>query len=119
VVVHEHTGGDVHGADQHEPLGYPALGQDLLELRREVHELTLFLGVKGQVLGVGFHALARAYRLVCSSVMRIVERALAAGARVAWPLVERFNARFERPSPRPSWAPGPLPKRRERTSPEF
>jgi uncharacterized radical SAM superfamily Fe-S cluster-containing enzyme len=34
-----------------------------------------------------------------------------------WPLVRAYNARFERPSPRPRWAPGPLLKKRERTSP--
>jgi uncharacterized radical SAM superfamily Fe-S cluster-containing enzyme len=36
-----------------------------------------------------------------------------------WPMVERFNVRFERPSPKPAWAPAPLLKRRERTFPTF
>jgi uncharacterized radical SAM superfamily Fe-S cluster-containing enzyme len=42
---------------------------------------------------------------------------LAALADAAWPLVRAYNARFERPSPRPPWAPAPLLKRRERTFP--
>jgi uncharacterized radical SAM superfamily Fe-S cluster-containing enzyme len=33
--------------------------------------------------------------------------------------VRAYNRRFERPSPQPSWAPGPLLKRRERTFPEL
>ena len=37
--------------------------------------------------------------------------ARAAGA--AWPAVRKFNERFERPAPKPAWAPGPLLKRRE------
>ncbi len=52
-------------------------------------------------------------------VLRAAERGLSHAARAAWPLVERYNARFERPSPSPSWAPGPLPKRRERTFPQL
>jgi uncharacterized radical SAM superfamily Fe-S cluster-containing enzyme len=32
-------------------------------------------------------------------------------------LVQRYNARFERPSRHPAWAPGPLLKRRERSFP--
>ena len=38
-------------------------------------------------------------------------------ADAAWALVRAYNARFERPSPRPKWAPGPLLKKRERTFP--
>jgi hypothetical protein len=55
VVVHEHTGRDVHRADQHEPLGHAALGEDWLEHRREVDELALLLGVEREVLGVRSH----------------------------------------------------------------
>jgi uncharacterized radical SAM superfamily Fe-S cluster-containing enzyme len=44
---------------------------------------------------------------------------LAALSDSVWPLVQAYNRRFERPSPRPSWAPGPLLKRRERTFPEL
>jgi tetraether lipid synthase len=53
------------------------------------------------------------------TMMRIFESGLSRAARAAWPLVERFNQRFERPSPRPAWAPAPLAKRRERTAPPF
>src|SRR5512140_2519712 len=52
-------------------------------------------------------------------LLRAAERGMSQAARAAWPLVERYNARFERPSPSPSWAPGPLPKRRERSFPTF
>jgi 7,8-dihydro-6-hydroxymethylpterin dimethyltransferase len=38
-------------------------------------------------------------------------------ANTIWPLVRAYNTRFERPSPHPTWAPAPLLKRRERTSP--
>ena len=38
-------------------------------------------------------------------------------ASALWPLVRAYNARFERPSPHPPWAPAPLLKRRERTFP--
>jgi 7,8-dihydro-6-hydroxymethylpterin dimethyltransferase len=38
-------------------------------------------------------------------------------ANAVWPLVRAYNTRFERPSPHPKWAPAPLLKRRERTSP--
>jgi uncharacterized radical SAM superfamily Fe-S cluster-containing enzyme len=34
-----------------------------------------------------------------------------------WRLVRAYNARFERPSPHPNWAPAPLLKKRERTFP--
>ncbi len=52
-------------------------------------------------------------------VLRVAEIGLSRAARAAWPLVARYNARFERPSPSPSWAPGPLPKRRERSFPQL
>ncbi len=42
---------------------------------------------------------------------------LRAAANAVWPWVRDFNARFERPSPQPNWAPAPLLKRRERTFP--
>jgi tetraether lipid synthase len=53
------------------------------------------------------------------TVRRSLERVAAAGARAAWPLVRAFNRAFERPSPRPKWAPEPLLKRRERTFPQL
>ena len=48
---------------------------------------------------------------------RLAETLLSRGARAAWPLVQRFNRAFERPAPHPAWAPGALPKRRERSKP--
>ena len=50
---------------------------------------------------------------------RVAQRALARTAHAVWPLVRKFNVTFERPSPSPRWAPGPLLKRRERTFPEL
>jgi 7,8-dihydro-6-hydroxymethylpterin dimethyltransferase len=38
-------------------------------------------------------------------------------ANALWPIVRAYNARYERPSPRPKWAPRPLLKRRERSFP--
>src|SRR4051812_42939654 len=61
-------------------------------------------------------AFASATRLLFG---RSVERGLARAARAAWPLVQRFNVAFERPSPHPVWAPAPLLKRRERSFPEL
>ncbi|HEY1692619.1 MAG TPA: radical SAM protein [Polyangiaceae bacterium] len=46
--------------------------------------------------------------------MSLTLRAL---ANAVWPAVRAFNARFERPSPQPAWAPAPLLKSRERTFP--
>ena len=46
-----------------------------------------------------------------------MSRLLSRTANVLWPLVRAYNTRFERPSPHPKWAPAPLLKRRERTSP--
>ncbi len=53
---------------------------------------------------------------------RFVRKATGAAARAAtaaWPLVQRFNQTFERPSKAPAWAPGPLLKRREKTKPQL
>jgi uncharacterized radical SAM superfamily Fe-S cluster-containing enzyme len=50
---------------------------------------------------------------------RAAQRSLAHGARALWPLVRKFNVTFERPSPSPRWAPGPLLKRRQRTFPQL
>jgi 7,8-dihydro-6-hydroxymethylpterin dimethyltransferase len=44
-------------------------------------------------------------------------QALRRAANAIWPLIRRYNRRFERPSPHPKWAPAPLLKRRERTFP--
>jgi uncharacterized radical SAM superfamily Fe-S cluster-containing enzyme len=53
------------------------------------------------------------------SLTRVAETLLSRCARAAWPLVQRYNQVFERPSPHPAWAPGPLPKRRERSMPQL
>jgi uncharacterized radical SAM superfamily Fe-S cluster-containing enzyme len=53
------------------------------------------------------------------SLGRTAEKLLARCARAAWPLVQRYNHAFERSSPHPAWAPGPLPKRRERSMPQL
>jgi 7,8-dihydro-6-hydroxymethylpterin dimethyltransferase len=50
---------------------------------------------------------------------RVAERVLTRSASVAWPLVKKYNARFERPAVHPKWAPAPLLKRKERTFPRF
>jgi uncharacterized radical SAM superfamily Fe-S cluster-containing enzyme len=47
----------------------------------------------------------------------LAQKAASRAAQAAWPLVRAYNRRFERPSPSPKWAPGPLLKRRERTFP--
>ena len=51
--------------------------------------------------------------------IRNVEKLAAKSARIAWPLVKLYNAKFERPSPKPDWAPAPLLKRRERSFPQL
>jgi hypothetical protein len=53
------------------------------------------------------------------SLTRRVEKGISGAAQALWPLVERYNRRFERPSPHPKWAPGPLLKKRERTFPQL
>ena len=50
---------------------------------------------------------------------RVVTQALSRSARAAWPLVQRLNRAFERQAAKPSWAPAPLLKRRERTFPQL
>src|SRR5207237_394037 len=52
-------------------------------------------------------------------VIRSLEKLACSTARVAWPLVKRYNARFERPGKQPKWAPAPLLKRRERSFPQL
>src|SRR5256885_15780864 len=52
-------------------------------------------------------------------VVRSLERLATKTAKAAWPIVKYYNARFERPSVKPDWAPAPLLKRRERTFPEL
>jgi uncharacterized radical SAM superfamily Fe-S cluster-containing enzyme len=48
-----------------------------------------------------------------------MQRAASLAAKAAWPLVQKYNTRFERPAPQPKWAPAPLQKRREKTKPEL
>src|SRR6201986_4230906 len=56
---------------------------------------------------------------IADVAVRFAEKTLARTARVAWPLVQRFNVAFEKPSPHPKWAPAPLLKKRERTFPQL
>ena len=51
--------------------------------------------------------------------IRTFEKVAARTARAAWPLVKLYNAKFERPSPQPAWAPAPLLKRRDRSFPQL
>src|SRR5580700_10079365 len=53
------------------------------------------------------------------SLVHRMSHALRIAANALWPAVRAYNMRFERPSPRPKWAPAPLLKRRERTFPEL
>jgi tetraether lipid synthase len=53
------------------------------------------------------------------AVSRLVGGSLSRVARAVWPLVRAYNAAFERPAPKPPWAPAPLLKRRERSFPEL
>jgi len=53
------------------------------------------------------------------ALKRSLERLAATTAKVAWPAVKFYNAKFERPSAQPAWAPAPLLKRRERTFPQL
>jgi len=48
---------------------------------------------------------------------RPLELALAGGARILWPAFQAINRRFDSKPIHPSWAPAPLLKSRERTSP--
>ncbi len=56
---------------------------------------------------------------ITDTAIRFAERTLARTARLAWPMVQRFNIAFERPSPHPKWAPAPLLKKRERSFPQL
>jgi len=56
---------------------------------------------------------------VLHSLSGSVQRSLSRAARAIWPLVQKANRAFEKPSPHPKWAPAPLLKRRERTFPEL
>ncbi|HEY3815955.1 MAG TPA: radical SAM protein [Polyangiaceae bacterium] len=58
-------------------------------------------------------------KLAARRAVRLAEGALSNAARAAWPWVQRYNRAFERPAAHPAWAPAPLLKRRERTSPEL
>ena len=55
VVIHIHSGGDVHGGNQHHALAHTAARHDFLYLRGDVHVLPVLLGVEGQVFGMEFH----------------------------------------------------------------
>ncbi|HPH27301.1 MAG TPA: radical SAM protein [Pseudomonadota bacterium] len=48
-----------------------------------------------------------------------LSRAAVRVANAAWPLVKTLNRVLERPGITPKWAPGPLPKKRERTYPQL
>ncbi|HEX2568444.1 MAG TPA: radical SAM protein [Polyangia bacterium] len=50
---------------------------------------------------------------------RSFEKVAAETARAAWPLIKKFNEKFERPGVKPDWAPAPLLKSRERTFPQL
>jgi 7,8-dihydro-6-hydroxymethylpterin dimethyltransferase len=63
--------------------------------------------------------MSRALRTESRYRAPVLTRVLSTTARRAWPLVQRLNRAFERPSVHPSWAPAPLLKRRERTFPEL
>ena len=54
-----------------------------------------------------------------SSSTRILTKALSGSAKKLWPYVQRFNRAIERPAAKPSWAPAPLLKRRERSFPQL
>src|SRR5262249_50694423 len=58
-------------------------------------------------------------RRAAARVARFADEILSRSAHAAWPLVQRYNRAFERPSPQPKWAPSPLLKRRERSFPEL
>src|SRR3954467_4099539 len=53
------------------------------------------------------------------ALKRSLERLAATTAKAAWPAVQFYNAKFERPSIKREWAPAPLLKRRERTMPQL
>src|SRR5690349_778733 len=53
------------------------------------------------------------------TVRTLSERALVAGAKKVFPLVERVNEAYPGKALRPAWAPGPLPRRSEKTRPEL
>ena len=54
-----------------------------------------------------------------NAVARRAQTSLSRAASAAWPLVQKYNTRFERASVKPAWAPAPLLKRRERTFPQL
>jgi uncharacterized radical SAM superfamily Fe-S cluster-containing enzyme len=53
------------------------------------------------------------------NLWRPVEHALAGAARAAWPLVQSINRRIPSKTFHPTWAPGPLLKSHERSSPQL
>ncbi|HSQ66245.1 MAG TPA: radical SAM protein, partial [Polyangiaceae bacterium] len=52
-------------------------------------------------------------------ILRMATKAASRATQAAWPLVQKLNRTFERPSPQPAWAPRPLLKRREKTFPQL
>src|SRR3954453_4749141 len=53
------------------------------------------------------------------NVWKPLEWALVGGARLAWPLFQAINRRFEGQAFHPKWAPAPFPKNRDRTRPQL
>src|SRR5262245_18269116 len=62
---------------------------------------------------------SRGSRSLRESIIRGVERALVGGARLAWPAIQKFNARFEGKPLHPKWAPAPLLKKSQKTFPQL
>ena len=71
----------------------------------------------GRSIGGIDNCLAHLPVLLFSLTLPMAAAPLRIAANALWPLVRAFNARFERASPHPKWAPAPLLKRRDRTYP--
>jgi uncharacterized radical SAM superfamily Fe-S cluster-containing enzyme len=56
-------------------------------------------------------------RAIQRTVSHSLWRSFARSAKFAWPLVQQLNRAIEKTAEKPTWAPAPLLKRRERTSP--
>jgi len=53
------------------------------------------------------------------NVWKPLEWTLVGGARLAWPVFQAINRRFEGQAFHPKWAPAPFPKNRDRTRPQL